>query len=145
MNVETENNDFATKIRNKNSFDIEIDENIENETIQPEYLPFSTNVETYSSDQLVEVNIPAFVPPTFSLVLPSRKRYIFVLDVSKRMGDENGFDRRWEKTRNALFRFIEHIKEGDEVGIISFGTKARKNIKATVVTNSNREGLFGRV
>ena len=65
----------------------------------------STNVETFTNnvDNLVEVNIPAFVPPTFSLVLPSRKRYILVLDVSKRMGDENGFDRRWEKTRNALF------------------------------------------
>ena len=141
---------FATKIRNKNSFDIEItrddSENIENETTRPEYLPFSTNLETFpvnNVDQLV--NIPTFVPPTFSLVLPSRKRYILVLDVSKGMSDENGFDRRWEKTRNALFRFIEHVREGDEVGIISFGTKARQNIKATVVTNSNREGLFGRV
>ena len=151
-----EENKFATKIRNKDSFDIEKtsttdddDESIENETLKPEHLSFSItdNVKSNEIDQTMDMKTieSKFVPPTFSLVLPSRKRYILVLDVSKGMDDINGFDRRWEKTRNALFRFIAHIKEGDEVGIISFGAKSRQNIKATVVTNSNREGLLGRV
>ena len=47
--------------------------------------------------------------------------------------------------RNALFRFITHIPEGDEVGIVSFGTNAKINIEPTEVTALNREGLYGRV
>ena len=54
-------------------------------------------------------------------------------------------DRQWEMARNALFRFITAIPEGDEVGIVSFGANARINIEPTEVTASNREGLYGRV
>ena len=144
-------NILATKIRNKNSFAIEIsrendgDEDTENETLRPAFLPFSSEINNATNNDFNDGKRSSFIPPTFSLVLPTRKRYILVLDVSKGTNDVNGFDRRWEKTRNALFRFIKHIKEGDEVGIISFGSKARRNIKPTVVTTSNRAGLFGRV
>ena len=47
--------------------------------------------------------------------------------------------------RNALFRFITQIPEGDEVGIVSFGANAKINIEPTEVTALNREGLYGRV
>ena len=112
------------KIRHVESFQIE---QIEEETIE----------ETMESFDLTKV----FQPPHFSYVLPTRRRHILVLDVSQAMN----IDRQWEMARNALFRFITHIPEGDEVGIISFGANARINIEPTEVTSGNREGLYGRV
>ena len=43
--------------------------------------------------------------------------------------------------RNALFRSITQIPEGDEVGIVSFGANAKINIEPTEVTALNRERL----
>ena len=51
--------------------------------------------------------------PTFSYILPTRRRHILVLDISQAMNIE----RQWEMARNALFRFITAIPEGDEVAI----------------------------
>ena len=79
--------------------------------------------------------------PAFSYVLPSQKRHILVLDVSQNMN----VDRQWEMARNALFRLINHVPTGDQIGIVTFGANARVNIEPTIVTESNREGLYGRI
>ena len=79
--------------------------------------------------------------PSFSYVLPSQKRHILVLDVSQNMN----VDRQWEMARNALFRLVNHVPTGDQIGIVTFGANARVNIEPTIVTESNREGLYGRI
>jgi hypothetical protein len=42
-------------------------------------------------------------------------------------------------------RFLSHLPEGSQIGIVTFGSKARINVDPTVVTDDKREGLFGRV
>ena len=100
-----------------------------------------TTTYVFSQFQDSEESSAQFTPPTFSYILPTRRRHILVLDISQAMN----IDRQWEMARNALFRFITAIPEGDEVGIVSFGANARINIEPTEVTASNREGLYGRV
>ena len=114
---------ISKKIRNVDSFQI-----------------LESNPEATSQDQDSK---EGFQAPKFSYILPTRRRHILVLDVSQAMNIED--ERQWEMARNALFRFINHVPEGDEVGIISFGANARINIEPTEVTSSNREGLYGRV
>ncbi len=87
---------------------------------------------------LVDFQSPSF---TYNLGGHRSRRHILVLDVSQSMN----MDRKWEMTRNAVFRLINDIPEGDEVGIVSFGANARLNIEPTEVTASNRAGLYGRV
>lgn len=84
---------------------------------------------------------PDFKEPNFNFVLASTKRYILVVDVSQTMN----VDKRWEVTRNAIFRFLSHLPEGSQIGIVTFGSKARINVDPTVVNDDKREGLFGRV
>ena len=87
-----------------------------------------------------------FLSPKFKFVLPSlRNRVILVIDLSQAMGRHHGGIGKWEKTRNALFRFFSHVPEGTEVGIVTFGAKAKVNIEPTVVTPANRHGLFGKI
>jgi len=82
-----------------------------------------------------------FVEPIFNFVLETTKRYVLVLDVSQAMN----VDKRWEVTRNALFRFLSHLPEGSQIAIVTFGSRARINVEPTVVTDDKREGLFGRI
>ena len=97
--------------------------------------------------QLVEQNTnmsenrAEFNEPIFNFVLESTKRYVLVLDVSQAMNA----DKHWEVTRNALFRFLSHLPEGSQIGIVTFGSRARINVEPTIVTEDKREGLFGRI
>ena len=84
---------------------------------------------------------PHFVEPTLKYVLASTKRYVLVVDVSQAMNVDN----RWEVTRNAIFRLLSHLPEGNQIGIVTFGSKARISVDPTEVTDDRREGLFGRV
>lgn len=84
-----------------------------------------------------------FVEPMFKFVLPSEKRYVLVIDMSQAMARAS--NQRWEEIRNGLFRFFSHVPEGSEVAIVTFGAKAKINIDPTVVSESNREGLFGKI
>ena len=43
------------------------------------------------------------------------------------------------------FRFITQLPAGDELSIVTFSSEARVNLDPTPVTESNKEGLFGRV
>ena len=55
-------------------------------------------------------------------------------------------DNRWARTRDALFRLVSHMPTGAELGIITVGAgSANVNIEPTVVRESNREGLHGRI
>ena len=55
-------------------------------------------------------------------------------------------DNRWARTRDALFRLVSHMPTGAEMGIITVGAgSANVNIEPTVVRESNREGLHGRI
>ena len=55
-------------------------------------------------------------------------------------------DNRWARTRDALFRLVSHMPTGAELGIITVGaSSANVNIEPTVVRESNREGLHGRI
>ena len=85
----------------------------------------------------------SFVEPTFNFVIASTKRYVIAIDVSQAMNVDNG--KRWEITRNGIFRFLSHLPEGTELGIVTFGSRARINVEPTVVTDDKREGLFGRI
>ena len=69
--------------------------------------------EELSSELNVVFAKAEFKMPTFSYILPTRRRHILVLDISQAMNIE----RQWEMARNALFRFITAIPEGDEVAI----------------------------
>lgn len=78
--------------------------------------------------------------PKFNLVLPpSNLRILLVLDISERMSST------WTKTRDALFRFILLLPPGIELGIITFDYEARINTQPTLVDQTNKEGLFGRI
>lgn len=82
-------------------------------------------------------------PPSFSYALSKKTlSVILVLDLSQKMQP----DQRWSRARDALFRLVSHMPTGSELGIITVGSKeANVNIEPTVVRESNREGLHGRI
>jgi hypothetical protein len=88
-----------------------------------------------------EVDSMEYAPPRFTFVLPGVRRFVLALDLSRGM-DADG---AWKSARNGLFRFFSHLPLGSEVAIVTFGAKARVNIEPTVVTEQNREGLFGKI
>ena len=73
-------------------------------------------------------------------------KLVFVLDISQEMavGD------RWMKTRDALFRLIvQLLPVGTELGIVTYGSQfgfgAKVNIQLTMIRESNKQGLHGRI
>ena len=73
-------------------------------------------------------------------------KLVFVLDISQEMavGD------RWMKTRDALFRLITQLLPvGTELGIVTYGSQfgfgAKVNIQLTMIRESNKQGLHGRI
>jgi hypothetical protein len=82
-------------------------------------------------------------PPRFGYSIQKKSlKIILVLDISQAMNVES----RWVRTRDALFRFVSHMPTGAELGIITVGEHgANVNIDPTVVRQSNREGLHGRI
>ncbi len=105
-------------------------------------------------------------PPKFKYLLHRPNlRIVLALDISQQMNHED----RWARTRDALFRLVSHIPTGNtkynhgisqvflqyiyfsgaEMGIVTFGDElqygAKVNILPTVVRESNREGLHGRI
>jgi hypothetical protein len=79
--------------------------------------------------------------PVFNYVVPRTSRYVLLLDRSSSMG-QNG---RWTTIQRALYRFVSYIPVGSELSIITFGKAADINLPPTVVTDTNREGLHGRI
>ena len=79
--------------------------------------------------------------PVFNYIVPRTSRYVLLLDRSSSMG-QNG---RWTTIQRALYRFVSYIPVGSELSIITFGKTADINLPPTVVTDTNREGLHGRI
>ena len=80
--------------------------------------------------------------PKFEYIVPRSSRYVLLLDRTSIMGI-NG---RWKNIKRAFFRFINNLPVGSELSIITFdGQGAIVNLPPTIVTDSNREGLHGRI
>ena len=87
------------------------------------------------------VSAKEFESPVFKYIVPKSRRYVLLLERSSIM-DVN---ERWTNIRRALYRFIQYLPTGSELSIISFGIEAKVNLPPTVVTDTNREGLHGRI
>ena len=79
--------------------------------------------------------------PVFNYIVPRTTRYVLLLERSSSMG-VNG---RWTTIQRALYRFVSYLPIGSELSIITFGKTADINLPPTVVTDTNREGLHGRI
>lgn len=79
--------------------------------------------------------------PAFNYIVPRTSRYVLLLDRSSSMA-VNG---RWTTIQRALYRFVSYLPVGSELSIITFGSTADLNLPPTVVTDTNREGLHGRI
>lgn len=115
----------------------EIIESSDNETsfLTTTPTPTTTTIDFVAASQKVARD------PVFNYVVPRTSRYVLLLDRSSSMG-LNG---RWTTIQRALYRFVSYIPVGSELSIITFGTTADINLPPTVVTDTNREGLHGRI
>ena len=93
---------------------------------------------------MVVEDLRSYAPPSFTFAFPGARRFVLVLDLSRAM-DGGGSGERWKAVRDGLFRFFSHLPLGSEVAIVTFGAEARVNIEPTVVTEQNREGIFGKI
>ena len=103
---------------------------------------FAEKIRNPDSFEVVE-DLRQYAPPTFTFVFPGVRRFVLALDLSRSMDGNDGG--RWRSVRDGLFRLFSHIPLGAEVAIVTFGSKARVNIEPTVVTEQNREGIFGKI
>ncbi len=89
-----------------------------------------------------EVKGDNFIEPEFNFAFPGIKRFVLVIDVAEASVKAD----QWQRLREAIFRFFVHVPSGSEVAIVTFaGANARVNVEPTIVEDSNREGLFGKV
>ena len=51
----------------------------------------------------------------------------------------------WESLQKALFQFIARLPSGSNLAIITYGATAAVSLPPTAVTDTNREGLHGRI
>ena len=100
---------------------------------------YSNGTEEASSSNLNLTTI--YEEPKIQYFAPKSSRYTIVLERTATM-DTNG---RWTNIKRAFYRFIQHLPVGSEVSIITFGKEANMNLPPTVVTDTNREGLHGRI
>ena len=106
----------------------------------------TTTTATTTTPQF-DVDQPAVVipkvarDPAFNYIVPRTSRYVLLLDRSSSMG-VNG---RWTTIQRSLYRFVSYLPVGSELSIITFGKTADLNLPPTVVTDTNREGLHGRI
>jgi len=81
-----------------------------------------------------------FVKPEIKFVMPlDTKRVILILDQSPTMAD------KWKSVLAATFQFINSLREGTELSIISFAETATIHLEPTRVEGGNREGLHYRI
>ena len=108
---------------------------------QPALTTTTTTVAT-SIPETTQSPLPKIArDPVFNYIVPRTSRYVLLLDRSSSMGI-NG---RWTTIQRALYRFVSYLPVGSELSIITFGKTADINLPPTVVTDTNREGLHGRI
>ena len=82
-----------------------------------------------------------FTVPEFRYVVKGEEHYVLVLDQTSMMD----LNQRWINVKRGFYRFINGLKEGSMLSIITFGKEANLVLPPTVVTQTNREGLHGRI
>ena len=81
-----------------------------------------------------------FVKPEIEFVMPlDTKRVILILDHSSAMGGN------WKSVLASTFQFINSLREGTELAIVSFSETATIHLQPTRVEVGNREGLHYRI
>ncbi|CAB4068963.1 unnamed protein product [Lepeophtheirus salmonis] len=99
------------------------------------------NNETEILPVMINEDIITPKDPTFSYVVGKSSTFSILLDRTSIMGINN----RWTNIKRAFYRFIQYIPVGTQLNIISFGSESVIDLPATIVTDSNREGLHGRI
>ena len=81
-----------------------------------------------------------FVKPELRFVMPlDTKRVILILDQGASMATN------WKSVLASTFQFINSLREGTELAILSFRREATLHLKPTRVEGGNREGLHYRI
>ena len=81
-----------------------------------------------------------FVKPVIKFVMPlDTKRVILILDQSPAMAPN------WKSVLASTFQFINSLREGTELVIVSFNHEATVHLQPTRVEGGNREGLHYRI
>ena len=78
--------------------------------------------------------------PQFVYTLPMTTKYRILLDWTAVMGEKI----RWTNTRRALHRFIDLLPVGSVLSVFTLGDSIKEVLPASIVTDLNRDGLFGR-
>ena len=91
-------------------------------------------------NQFSSIDGVTFVKPNIRFVMPlDTKRVILVLDQGPTMGNI------WKSILASTFQFINNLREGTELAIVSFNTEAIVHLEPTRVEGGNREGLHYRI
>merc|ERR1719468_1003205 len=78
--------------------------------------------------------------PRFEYIIRhSAQRTLLVLDRSQESKHV------WKHLHNALYRLISALPVGDEVSVITFGASAEVRLAPTVITETNKDGVFSRI
>ena len=77
----------------------------------------------------------------YNLIYPKKSRFILVLDRSKAMVEYD----RWEILHKAINEFITMLPIGSELSIVTFSKNAVMHLPPTLVTETNKLGLYGRL
>ncbi|QQP41565.1 Epithelial chloride channel proteinlike, partial [Caligus rogercresseyi] len=78
---------------------------------------------------------------SFSYVVGKTSSFSILLDRSSIMGRNH----RWTNIKRAFYRLFQLLPAGTRLSIISFGSEAVLDLHPTVLSDSNREGLHGRI
>ena len=98
----------------------------------------------------------AFRPPAFSYSLPRPKLFVLVLDRSfEQQQQQQQQQHGWEMLQMSLFGFISRLPAGSSLAVVTYGSGeeggegedggAEVALPPTLVTDSNAEGLHGRI
>ena len=77
----------------------------------------------------------------YNIIYPQKSRYILVLERSKVMSLHD----RWDILHKAINEFITMLPVGSELSIVTFSKNAIMHLPPTLVTETNKLGLYGRL
>ncbi|TRY77432.1 hypothetical protein TCAL_07427 [Tigriopus californicus] len=109
-------------------------------------------------EEMVKGGKQPFRAPIFNYVLPRPELFVLVLDrssaassgkilVGQKQQDEEFEETqsKWETLQQSLFQLISRLPVGAELSIITYGQEAQVNLPPTLITDTNKEGLHGRI
>ena len=77
----------------------------------------------------------------FEYIYPQKSRYILVLERSSQMNENH----RWDNLHRSVTEFMMLMPSESELSIISFSKNAVMHLPPTIVTDTNRNGIIGRL